>query len=59
LGGLWAFEWAWQPAETNLRCARISGFCMPNPSIIALTVSEISTFIRTDGQTNRRTDGHG
>jgi len=22
LGGLWAFEWAWHPAETNLRCKR-------------------------------------
>jgi len=46
LGGLWALEWAWHPAETNLRCA---GICMPNPSIVALIVSEISAFIRTDG----------
>jgi len=39
LGGLWAFEWAWHPPETNLRCAGISGICMPNPSIVALIVS--------------------
>jgi len=25
---------------------------MPNPSIVALIVSEISAFIRTDGQTD-------
>jgi len=42
LGGLWALEWAWHPAETNLRCAGISG-------IVACIVSEISAFIRTDG----------
>jgi len=42
LGGLWALEWAWHPAETNLRCAGISGICMSNPSIVALIVSEIS-----------------
>jgi len=35
VGGLWAIEWAWHSAETNLRCARISGICMPNPSIVA------------------------
>jgi len=22
LGGLWALEWAWHIAETNLRCVR-------------------------------------
>jgi len=49
LGGLWALEWAWYPAETNVRCAEILGICMPNPSIVALKVSEISAFIRTDG----------
>jgi len=63
LGGLWALEWAlewaWHSAETNLRCAGISGICMPNPSIVACIVSEISAFIRTDGQTDGRTDGHG
>jgi len=32
-----------------LRCAGISGICMPNPSIVALIVSEISALIRTDG----------
>jgi len=56
LGGLWALEWAWHIAETNLRCAEISGICMPNPSIVAPIVSEISAFSR---QTARRTDGHG
>jgi len=49
LGGLWALEWTWHFAETNLLCAGISGICMPNPSIVALIVSEISEFIRTDG----------
>jgi len=52
LGGLWALEWAWHPAETNLRGVRSSGIRMPNPSIVALTVSEISAFIRTDGRTD-------
>jgi len=32
LAGLWALEWAWHPAETNLRCAGSSGICMPNPT---------------------------
>jgi len=57
-GGLWALEWAWHSAETNLRCTGISGMCMPNPSIVACIVSEISAFIRADGQTDRRLDGH-
>jgi len=57
VGGLWALEWAWHIAEANLRCAGISGICMPNPSIVAPIVSEISAFIRTDGQTVRQTDG--
>jgi len=48
-GGLWALELAWDIAETNLRCAGISGTCMPIPSIVPLIVSEISVFIRTDG----------
>jgi len=55
LGGLWALEWAWHIAETNLRCAGISGIGMPNPSIVTPIVSEISAFIRTDGQTDRQT----
>jgi len=42
-------------SETNLRCAGISGICMPNPSVVALIVSEISAFIRTDVTlTNRK-----
>jgi len=59
LGGLWELEWAWHIAETNLHCGGISGISMSNPSIVAPIVSEISAFIRTDGQTDRRTDGHG
>jgi len=55
LGGLWALEWAWHSTETNLRCAGISGICVPNPSIVTLIVSEISAFVRTDGQMDRRT----
>jgi len=46
LGGLWALEYAWHSAETNLRCA---GIHTPIPSIVACIVSEISAFIRTDG----------
>jgi len=52
LGGLWALEWACHSTETNLRCAGISGICVPNPSIVTLIVSEISAFIRTEGQTD-------
>jgi len=48
LGGLWAVEWAWYIAETNLRCVRSSGICMPSLNSLALIVSEIST----DGQTD-------
>jgi len=48
LDGLCALEWAWHNAESKLRCTGISGICMPNPSIVALIVSEISAFIRTD-----------
>jgi len=43
LGGLWSLKWTWHI------CAGISGICMPNPSIVAFKVSEISAFIRTDG----------
>jgi len=35
-----------------MRCAGISEICMPNTSIVACIVSEISAFIRTDGQTD-------
>jgi len=49
LGGFWALEWAWHIAETNLRCAGISGMqIMPKTSIVAPIVSEISAFIRTE-----------
>jgi len=48
-GGLWALECAWHSAETNLRCT-------PNLNCLDLIVSEISAFIRTDGQTDRRID---
>jgi len=59
LGGLWSLEWARHIAETNLRCVRSSGICMPNLDSLALILSEISAFIRTDRQTVRRRDGHG
>jgi len=26
LGGLWALEWAWHAAETNLRCPTSNGY---------------------------------
>jgi len=55
LGGLWALEWAWHCAETNLRCVRSSGICTPDLNSLAPIVSEISAFIRTDRQTDRRT----
>jgi len=55
VGGLWALEWAWHPAETSLRCVRSPGMCMPNPNSLARIVSEILAFIRTDRQTERRT----
>jgi len=48
LGGLWALKWEWHPAEINLRCARSSGICIPNPNSLALIVFEISALIRTD-----------
>jgi len=32
---------------------------MTKPNFLSLIVFEISAFIRTDRQTNRRTDGHG
>jgi len=57
LGGLWALEWAWHSTETKLRCVRSSGICTPNLNSLALIVSEISAFIRTDKQTDRRTVG--
>jgi len=47
-GRLWALEWAWHPAGTNLRCAGSSRICMPSPNIVAITDSEISVFIWTD-----------
>jgi len=53
LGGFWALEWAWHSTETNLRCAGILGILIPNPSIVALIVSEISAFIRTDRHGSR------
>jgi len=52
LSGLWALEWAWHTYETNLRCAGIFRICMPNPSIAALIVFEITAFIRTDRETD-------
>jgi len=49
LAGVWELESAWHADETNLRCAGITKICMPNPSIAAFIVSEITAFIRTDG----------
>jgi len=43
-----ALVWAWHTDETNLRCAGISRISMPNTSIVAIIVSEITAFIRTD-----------
>jgi len=57
LVGFWALEWAWNIAETNLCCVRSSGICKPNLNTLALIVYEISAFIRTDRQTDRRSDG--
>jgi len=51
LGGLWALEWAWHPAETHMRCAKSSGIWMPSLNSLALIVSKISAFIGTDRQT--------
>jgi len=47
LGGLWALEWAWHIAETNLRCVRSSGVCTQNLNRLAPIVSG-----QTDGQTD-------
>jgi len=55
LGGLWALEWAYHFSETNLRCVRSLGICVSNPNSLAFIVSDISAFIWTDGQTDRRT----
>jgi len=57
LGGLWA----WHAGETNLRCVRSSGICMPNPNSLALSYRDLSVQPdgQTDGQSDRRTDGHG
>jgi len=35
LGGLWALEWAWHIAETNLRCVRSYGICSANRNSLA------------------------
>jgi len=52
LGGLWALVWAWHTVKTNLRCVRSLGICIPSLNSLAHIVSEISAFIRTEGQTN-------
>jgi len=52
LGGLWASEWAWHPAESNLHCARSSGICTPNFNSLALLVSDIFRVIVTLGKYN-------
>jgi len=40
--------WAWPPAELKLRCTGSPRVCIFKPNILALKVSEISAFIRTD-----------
>jgi len=53
LGGLWALEWAWHAAETNLRCVRSLGICMPNPSS-SHSFRDLS--VHPDRQTDGKTD---
>jgi len=55
VGGLCESDWAWLTDEINLRCVGTSRVCMPNPSIAAFIVFEITAFIRTDGQMDSRT----
>jgi len=51
MGGLWALEWEWHIAETNLRCVRSSGICTPNlNSLLWFPRSR-----RSSGRTDRRT----
>jgi len=52
LGSLWAREWACHAAETNLRCVRSLGICMPNLNSQAL----IDLSVHPDGQTDEKTD---
>jgi len=51
LSGLWALEWAWHPADTNLRCVKSSGICMPNRNSLALFFQDLSF------HSDRRKDG--
>jgi len=55
---MWALvglEFAWHPAETNMRCAGGPNFFMFTPNILAFIVSKFSAFILTDGQLDRWT----
>jgi len=52
LGSLWVLETAWHSAESYMRCTRSSEICMRNPNSLALIVSVILAFIRTDRQTD-------
>jgi len=52
LGALWALEWAWHAAETNVHCVRSLGICVPNLNRLDIIVFEILAFIRTDRQTD-------
>jgi len=45
LGGLWALEWAWHFAETNLRCVRSSEICTNYKGITKLSAIH-KTFAR-------------
>jgi len=53
---LWAFVgakmWAWHRDEITVSYERVLRICMPNPHFPAFIAFEISTFIRTDGQTD-------
>jgi len=48
---MWALEWVWHSAESNVRCAWIH-ICMPNSNIVAFKVSEVTEFIRIEGYTD-------
>jgi len=49
--GRFVGDWAWQHGSASFHCAFVSTICILNLNLLAFIVSEISTFIRTDGQT--------
>lgn len=50
-----AVEWPWEHGSKHLHCVYVSGICMLNLNLLAFIAPDISTFIRTD----RQTDGRG